>query len=75
MVLRYWEDLQHTFDIDWNDARDKEDTVVEHIIQVSTLPAGTAKRSVEWGAWWLKNLSSREAVRKTILASLGGGGL
>ena len=34
----YWEDLQHTFDIDWNDAHDKEGNIVEHIIQVSTLP-------------------------------------
>ena len=37
IILRYWEDLQHTFDIDWNDAHDKEDNIVEHIIQVSTL--------------------------------------
>ena len=38
IILRYWEDLQHTFGIDWNDAHDKEGNIVEHVIQVSTLP-------------------------------------
>ena len=38
IILRYWEDLQDMFDIDWNDAHDKEGNIIEHIIQVSTLP-------------------------------------
>ena len=38
LVLRYWEDLQNTFEVSWNDAVDKENVLVEHLIKISEIP-------------------------------------
>ena len=38
LVLRYWEDLQNTFEVSWSDVVDKENVLVEHLIKISELP-------------------------------------
>ena len=38
LVLRYWEDLQNTFEVSLNDAVDKENVLVEHLIKISEIP-------------------------------------
>ena len=42
-MLRYWEDLENTFEVSWSDAVDKENVLVEHLIKISEIPTEISK--------------------------------